>query len=249
MIDNASKHGKLGAMGAQRSSTAGSQTAAMDGVTASYEIKPSHYFKGARADFVALLPGNATARILEIGCGYGGTGALALANGKCGAYIGIEIADTAAAEASKYLTHVLVGNVETMDLPFEPASFDAVVISEVLEHLTDPWTVLTKIAPLLRDNALIMASSPNISHYKVIRSLLRGEWTLTELGVMDRTHLRWFTPSSYKAMFEQCGFTITQVQPVSPETAKIRWANRLTGNRFRHLFMRQIMVVGHKRAN
>ncbi|NJS37775.1 MAG: transglycosylase domain-containing protein, partial [Rhodobacteraceae bacterium] len=74
--------------------------------------------------------------------------------------------------------------------------------------------VVARIAPLLRSGGLIFASSPNISHHRVIRSLLRGSWDLADQGVMDRTHLRWFTPRSYQAMFENAGFIIEERRPI-----------------------------------
>jgi 2-polyprenyl-3-methyl-5-hydroxy-6-metoxy-1,4-benzoquinol methylase len=213
-----------------------------------YENKSSQYFDGARLDFLDLLPHNPAARILEIGCGFGGTGKLALAKGKCGTYIGIEISRKAAERARENITRVYIDNVETMALPFEVGSFDALIISEVLEHLTDPWATLARLAPLLRDGAVVLASSPNISHYGVIRSLIRGEWTLTDVGVMDRTHLRWFTPESYRQMFEGAGFKVVSTQAVTPESARTRFVNVLTRNKFRHLFMRQIMIHGVKQT-
>ena len=173
-----------------------------DGFRAAYETKNAHYFSGARSDFVAQLPDQAKARILEIGCGHGETGELALAQGKCGEYVGIEISENAAAVAGKKISSVLVGNVETIEFPWVNGSFDAVIMSEVLEHLVDPWRVVKRISPLLRNGALVMASSPNVSQYKLIVSLTLGHWKLSSSGLMDRTHLRWFTPESYRELFE-----------------------------------------------
>ena len=133
-----------------------------------------------------------------------------------------------------------------MPLPFAPASFDALIISEVLEHLVDPWAVLARLAPLVRSGGLIFASSPNISHHKVIRSLLRGRWDLADQGVMDRTHLRWFTPATYAGMFEGAGFVVEEVRPVRPFGWKPRLFNRLTGGRWQHLFMSQTSIRGRK---
>jgi 2-polyprenyl-3-methyl-5-hydroxy-6-metoxy-1,4-benzoquinol methylase len=212
----------------------------------SYENKPSRYFDGARKDFVELLPQNPEGRILEIGCGYGGTGKLALERGKCGTYIGIEISTKAAQVAAQNLTRVYVDNVETMSLPFGEKYFDALIISEVLEHLVDPWATLKRLSPLMREGAMVMASSPNISHYRVILSLLKGKWELTDVGVMDRTHLRWFTPHSFKNMFEGAGFKIKTVQSVSPPSGKIKLINAVTGSAWKHLFMRQIKILGVK---
>jgi 2-polyprenyl-3-methyl-5-hydroxy-6-metoxy-1,4-benzoquinol methylase len=214
---------------------------------ADYHAKPDAYFEGARADFVARLPDNPEASILEIGCAFGLTGELALARGKCGRYVGVDISEHAAAAASGRLSDVLVGNVETMDLPFAPASLDALIMSEVLEHLIDPWKVLARLRPLLRPGALVMASSPNIAQTRLVLSLLKGRWDLEDRGPMDRTHMRWFTPATYREMFEQAGFRVTESYPLLKPSAKARLANRLAGGRIEHLFWRQICVVAEPR--
>ncbi len=223
------------------------QPAAVSG-EAAYLAKAGAYFEGARADYVAQLPVSATARILELGCADGGTGALALAQGKCGTYVGIELHEPSAIKARARLTEVLIGNIETMQLDYAPASFDALIISEVLEHLIDPWGVVGRLAPLVRPGGLVFASSPNISHYEVIRALLRGRWDLTDQGVMDRTHLRWFTPQSYAQMFDQAGFDVASVQAIRAPGWRPRLVNTLTGNRYRHLFIKQISIMGRKRG-
>ena len=220
-------------------------SAAHSGVEA-YSEKAPEYYSGARRDYVAALPQNPEAKILEIGCGEGGTGALALAEGKCGYYCAIEIFPQVAARASKRLNEVHVGNVEQMELPWEPATFDAVILSEVLEHLVDPWATLRKIHPLLKRGGRVFASSPNISHRSTVSMLLRGEWNLADAGIMDRTHLRWFTPKTYRVLFESCGFTVDSVKEASPLTKKARVLMMLTFGRFRHLFMTQIDVRAHR---
>jgi 2-polyprenyl-3-methyl-5-hydroxy-6-metoxy-1,4-benzoquinol methylase len=214
--------------------------------TDAYLAKTGSYFQGVRADYIAALPSNPEAAILELGCSEGSTGALALAQGKCRHYMGIELHEPSAAIARTRLTEVHVGNIETMPLPFAPASFDALIISEVLEHLVDPWAVLARLAPLVRPGGLVFASSPNISHHKVIRSLLRGRWDLADQGVMDRTHLRWFTPATYAGMFEGAGFQIEEIRPVRSFGWKPRLFNRLTGSRWQHLFMPQTSIRGRK---
>lgn len=214
----------------------------------SYDAKPDAYFAGCRADFVAALPDNPQAAVLEIGCAAGRTGELALTRGKCGRYVGVELSAKVADTARPRLSEVLVGNVEHMDLPFAAASFDALILSEVLEHLVDPWATLERLAPLVRPGGLVLASSPNISHYSVIARLLRGRWDLADRGVMDRTHLRWFTPHLFAEMFERAGFAVEDLSPVTAFAPRTRALLRLSGGRGRHLFMRQISLRGRRRG-
>jgi SAM-dependent methyltransferase len=216
------------------------------GEAASYAGKAATYFSGARADFVALLPDAPAATILEIGCGTGATGALALARGKAGQYVGVELFPEAAATARQELSEVLVGDVERMELPFAPRTFDALILSEVLEHLVDPWAVLARLAPLVRPGGRVLASSPNVSQWRVLRELMAGRFELADQGVFDRTHMRWFTPASFRAMFERAGFAVDHIGPVTPFAARTRLLSRLSGGRMDHLFMTQIALHGHR---
>jgi 2-polyprenyl-3-methyl-5-hydroxy-6-metoxy-1,4-benzoquinol methylase len=212
----------------------------------SYDAKPLAYFQGCRRDIVDDLPASADAAVLELGCGDGATGRYALTTGKAGVYVGIEISATAAQIAARSLTEVLVGNVEQLDLRRFHGRFDALIISEVLEHLVDPWTTLRALALCLKPGAPVYASSPNISHRLVIANLLVGRFEYEPVGIYDLTHLRWFTPSSFRRMFEHAGFVVDQIGPLGPPGWKAMLIDRLTFRRFTHLFISQIMLRGHR---
>jgi hypothetical protein len=94
----------------------------------------------------------------------------------------------------------------------------------------------------------VFASSPNIAHWTVLRRLAAGRFDYADKGVMDRTHLRWFTPATYRELFEQAGLEVLEVGPVTPLRPKARLLDRLTGGRLRHLFITQIMIRGRRRA-
>lgn len=218
------------------------------GIRAIYEDKPDSYFANARKDIVGMLDTNSSSAVLELGCGAGGTGAAALEAGKAGRYVGIELSEAAAESAAKKLTQVIVGDVESLDLSALHGTFDALIISEVLEHLTDPWTTLRKLVACVKPGGRVYASSPNVAHHSVIRSLIGGRFTYDEKGVMDRTHLRWFTPQSYRDLFRSAGLEVADVGPVTPLRSKARLFDRLTGGRFQHLLYTQIMIVAQRPA-
>jgi len=213
---------------------------------ASYEAKPQGYYTKPRADYVDLLPEDPNASILELGCGDGATGALALRNGKCGSYVGIEMFVPMAERARQVLSSVHVGNVENMELPYAAASFDALILSEVLEHLVDPQAVLNRLALLLRPGALVFASSPNIAHWSNILGLCLGRFEYTESGMMDRTHLRWFTPASFAAMFEAAGVKVGRVAPLNRLGRRAKLLRFLLGRRFDAVWFYQINLHGHR---
>ncbi len=204
--------------------------------------KPEGYYSGLRRQFVDCLPLNPAARLLEIGCGEGATGAYALQQKKCCWCCGVELCPEVARQAQGRLSQVITGDIERLDLPFATAFFDVVLISEVLEHLVDPWSVLRKVRRHMKPGAVIVAGSPNVAHYSVLLMLLRGEWRYAGSGIMDRTHLRWFTLRTYREMFESCGFTVEFVRPAVRIRGQARWANLLALGKLEHLLARQIVL-------
>ncbi len=211
-----------------------------------YRKKDRGYFSGARLDFISCLPPDSTASVLEVGCGTGATGALALQSGRAGRYTGVELLPEAAEEARDVLSEVIVGDVEKLEFDWRPAQFDVLILSEVLEHLREPGAVLNKLHRYVRPGGLVLASSPNISHWRVIRELAGGHFPQADRGVFDRTHLRWFTPESFVEMFETAGYHVDWAGPVTPFSSRTRLLSRLTSGRFNHLFMTQICLQARR---
>ena len=208
-------------------------------------MKHEEYFAAARKDYIDALPVNPNAKILEVGCGYGNTGALALSACKCGLYCGVEICEDAARKAKERISEIVIGNVEKISLPWPKGFFDALIMSEVLEHLIEPEVTLKRLRPLMAKGALVLASSPNVSHWAVISMLLRGEWSLSKEGTMDAAHLRWFTPKTYRELFESCGYGVDSVEPLPPLKQKDRIKIALMLGHGAHLFTRQINLRAH----
>lgn len=217
----------------------------------SYLSNPSIYFAGARKSFVEMLPVHEQGKLLEIGCGNGDTSAYARSQSKCGWCAGVELCEGPAKEAATKMDTVLVGDVEMLTLPYPEKYFDCLLMSEVIEHLRDPWGTLLRLRPYLKPGAWLVAGSPNVAHHTVLRMLLGGRWDYASEGIMDRTHLRWFTPRTYRELFEGCGFNVVFSGPADPLGIKARWVNRLTLGKLEHLLCRQICVlaqVGTSRA-
>lgn len=213
----------------------------------SYGTKGSDYFTSARADIIARLPVDKTARIIELGCGDGATGRLALEEFKAGEYVGIEMFEPMAIEASRYLTRVHIGDVAKIELPEKSASFDVLICSEVIEHLVDPVPVLEKLLRLVRPGGTVFASSPNVSHYRIITNLIRGRFEYEDVGAMDRTHLRWFTPDSYRRLFEEAGVEVIRLERlVNYRSWRVKLAELLP-RPLRYLLWYQINLQGRKR--
>jgi SAM-dependent methyltransferase len=153
----------------------------------------------------------AGARTLDVGCA---TGYLAgeLAARGC-AVVGVE-ADpdaAAAATASGAFGRVVAGDVETDACRAELgalAPFDALVCGDVLEHLRGPWDALAFLAALLAPDGRAVVSVPNIAHWTARRAVLRGRFPYAEHGLFDRTHLRFFTRASARALVEGAGLRV-----------------------------------------
>jgi 2-polyprenyl-3-methyl-5-hydroxy-6-metoxy-1,4-benzoquinol methylase len=207
-----------------------------------YASKPMGYFEGARTAFVDDLPRNPSARLLEIGCGNGATSAYATATGKCGWAAGVELCAVPASAAAEKVNEIILGDIESTQLPYPPQHFDVLIMSEVLEHLRDPWSVLKMLRPLLKSGACVLAGTPNVAHHSVLRMLLGGSWDYAEVGLLDKTHLRWFTPSTLRQLFQDCGYRVDFVGPADPLRFKAAWFNRLTLGQFEYLLHTQIYL-------
>ena len=157
---------------------------------------------------------SACARVLEVGCHTGYFGAALKA---CGFEVwGIEPDASAAAVAQSHLDRVLVGSVERyLNAPeLDGERFDYVVFGDVLEHLSDPHAVLAGCGRLLREHGAVVASIPNVAHAAVRLMLLSGRWDYAENGILDDTHLRFFTVSSIHNLFESAGFDVEDVDTI-----------------------------------
>jgi len=211
-----------------------------------YADKSSDYFDGARADFVSALPDNPHACILEIGCGNGQTARLIKSAQKAEHYTGVELFREAAGLARDGIDDVIVGDVEALAFPWPHDAFDALILSEVLEHLRNPWAVVARLAPHIRKGGLVLASSPNVANWRVLKTLAGGAFPLENHGVFDRTHLRWFTPATFQALFQDAGFKVRHVGPVAPFSTRTRLVSALTAGRLDHLFMTQIKIIAER---
>lgn len=153
-----------------------------------------------------------TKRVLDVGCA---TGYLARALTERGCTVsGLELDEESAEEARPDLERLVVGDLETMDLAeaFGDDRFDVIVFGDVLEHLRDPLPVLRRAKALLADGGSVVASIPNIAHGSVRLALLAGRFDYQELGLLDSTHVRFFTRSSMEDLFRDAGLVPIDVR-------------------------------------
>ncbi len=164
-----------------------------------------------RREVVELVP--PASRLLDVGCGRGGFGhAVRAAHAPVGELWGIEPSPEAAAEAENHFDRVIRGSYPN-DLTEGVGKFDVVVFNDVLEHMVDPWAALERTRErVLSDDGVVIASLPNIRYWPVLWDLVvRGSWTYTDTGTLDRTHLRFFTRTEMLDLFATSGFEVQSV--------------------------------------
>ena len=173
---------------------------------------PESYYSNIREDLVNLISSDKQAfiNILEIGCGSGATLAYIRKTFPNSTVYGIEYVEEVACMADKNL-NVICGDVENMDFEYEHESFDYIICGDVIEHLRYPEDVLKKLKNYLKPDGHILCSIPNMMHASVIYELLRGNFTYQDSGILDRTHLRFFTANEIIRMFERLDFQIIQM--------------------------------------
>lgn len=164
------------------------------------------------ADLLRLIPPGLK-RIVEIGSSSGVLGREYKRGNPGCEYIGVEI-DPSYAEASRrFCDRVLVGNVEQFDDEIFASLFpaDAFVFGDVLEHLYDPWAVLRRIRLAGRaagSSTMIVACIPNAQHWTLQANLNVGAFVYQDSGLLDRTHIRWFTRKTLIELFRTTGYDI-----------------------------------------
>lgn len=183
----------------------------------SYSLKEPDYFGHARREIESLLPPELS-RVLEIGCGNGATLEWLKREKGCRWACGIEIAEEPAEKAKEIADFFIQGDIERIDIPITRGSLDLVLCLDVLEHLYDPWNVVERLSMLLRPGGIMISSIPNVRHPSVVIPLLFfNKWDYVPAGILDRTHLRFFTRETAIELFEPSGLKVDKIKPTMLE--------------------------------
>ncbi|RFC35548.1 MAG: Methyltransferase domain-containing protein [Candidatus Nitrotoga sp. SPKER] len=129
---------------------------------------------------------------------------------------GIEIDPLAAEDARSYCESLIIGSIEELDLPkaLGDKRFDAITLADVLEHLVDPARTLIKVRPFLKEGGNLIASIPNIAHAAICWELAHGRFDYQKFGLLDSTHIRFFTKKNIIKLFEETGYRIISIERV-----------------------------------
>jgi 2-polyprenyl-3-methyl-5-hydroxy-6-metoxy-1,4-benzoquinol methylase len=207
---------------------------------------PTPHYDFPRTEMLAFVPEQAS-RVLDVGCGAGGFGRSLLAARPAVELWGVE-PDPVGAEAARQsgYRHVADGTFEDAAADLPSGHFDAVLFFDVLEHTAAPAAALQAAHRLLAPQGELVASIPNVRHFSVWWPLVvRGRWDYTDYGILDRTHLRFFTRTSMRELFAATGWEVVSTTGINrTATAKTNAARALTRRRVdEFLYMQYVLVA------
>lgn len=154
-------------------------------------------------------------KVLDVGCASGYLGEFLIKNKNCEVW-GIELdSESFRLAMSKGYRWVINKSLEAglLDDTLINESFDYILLADVLEHLVDPENILIKLKSRLKKSGKLLVSLPNVGHYSTRFSHLFGKWNMQDTGILDRTHLHFYTLKTMKEMFEKTGWNITYMRP------------------------------------
>ena len=150
-------------------------------------------------------------RVLEIGCACGATLREIGARSPSARLYGVELNEKAAEIAAPYAT-ILSMDVECLDPSQVAERFEYIVMGDVIEHLQNPWKAIENMRELLAPGGEVIASIPNVAHISTFYGLLSGCWTYEDMGILDRTHFRFFTKKEIIKLFQEAQFDIQDMR-------------------------------------
>jgi SAM-dependent methyltransferase len=185
-----------------------------DDLASDYASKPEEYFECPRPEMLEYVP-SLCRRVLDVGCGTGNFGASIRKRTGCKVW-GVESSAGSIQKAEQNLDKVFHGYFgPELDLP--SGYFDCIVFNDVLEHMLDPASALVLARALLGSGGCIVASIPNIRQFPTVWKLvIRGDWEYQEVGILDKTHLRFFTRLSIMHLFQGAGLEIQRIDGINP---------------------------------
>lgn len=211
-----------------------------------YKDKDKSYFDHSRKELLKYVP-EKIKKVLDVGCASGNFGKMLKEFYHCEVW-GVEPDTLSAGIAGTKIDHV-INSFFGPDIKIPSVNkFDCIFFNDVLEHLPHPEEALKLASNYLETNGCIVASIPNIRYYPVILSLLRyKDFKYSDAGVMDKTHLRFFTKKSIIRLFEDCNFKVETIEGINKHTYKyLEIANLLSFNNLEDMRYPQFAVVATK---
>jgi 2-polyprenyl-3-methyl-5-hydroxy-6-metoxy-1,4-benzoquinol methylase len=216
-----------------------------------YDEKQEVYFTNPRLDLIKLIPHNPAGRILEIGAGGGDTLVEIKKHDLAREVVGVDIMTIPNSnQDNPVIDKFIICDVEKDMLPYSEGYFDVILLGDVVEHLFDPWSFLSKIASLLKKDGTVIASLPNIRHYSAMSKVFfKGDFGYESQGLFDKTHFRFFCKKNMLALFNTDSLKHTYIVPRNTLLGlkgKKELLNKLTFRLFEEFFTIQYIIVARK---
>ena len=207
--------------------------------------KNTDYYSRVR-EWPSVLDIEKEKKFLDIGCGKGTLGQYL--KEEFGAHVtGIEMMKKMAQDAVLILDEVICSRIEDLDFTAYNEKFDYIVFSDSLEHFIDPEFVLIQSKAMLKTDGELLISIPNVRNFRVILPLLFfGDFEYQEEGLLDRTHLRFFTLSSISNALKRTGYNIKKIEMDLPINTKTGLLNRITFGLFREILTSHYFIKASK---
>lgn len=204
------------------------------------------YHGQVRHDVIPLVPHGA--RLIDIGGGLGRTASELKRLGRCEVAGLIDLHAPPPGGGLDFTDRSDLADPATLSrIAAEYGPFDTALLLDVAEHFTDPAALLAGVYAALKPGGALVASIPNVRHCSVVLPLLlRGRWDYADSGVLDRTHLRFFTRSSMRRLIEAANFRIERIVPTAAANRRQRLAIWLTLGLLRDFFSVQYYVVARR---
>ena len=214
-------------------------------INPSFPDADSDYYVQEKRFLYDLIPDGPNV-VMDLGCGSGRVGKGLLDSNKAAKVVGVEIFPPAAKEAVKSYETVHVGDLEEFQLNYKEY-FDIVVCGDILEHLKEPWKIVLQIHHWLKANGRLICCVPNIRYWRVLKDLaLFGKWEYAMEGILDQTHLRFFTRRSFRKMLTDASFAIELERMRIAVGPKQETFNRVTHGLFEEFLAIQMLFSARK---
>ena len=222
-----------------------------------YEYKSDPYSSHSKILKLSKSLREKNPEVLDIGCAQGYIARELKEKGH--SITGIELDESSASLAKDYCKKLIIGDIETLNPQLKKESFDLIIFGDILEHTKDPEAVLKKYLQFLRQGSYAIISVPNIANIHIRLSLLFGRFNYSQKGILDKTHLRFFTLKTFKRLIKKSNLKLLKLEPapiplplVFPSTAKsnifhfIHKINYLFTKLWKKMFAYQFIILAKK---
>lgn len=184
-------------------------------------------------------------KVLDVGCAVGIL-TKEMKNNGC-EVVGIELDEESANIAQEYCSELVLGDVESIELKAQYNNyFDFIIFADILEHLKEPSTVFKRFANYLKEDGYIIVSLPNVANWRIRLKLLLGNFDYEKHGILDESHLKFFTEKNAKKLIFEAGFEISKFDVTVGDIGRFATIFHYIGCLWPNMFAFQFLIIAKK---